>query len=128
MEKFAISFAIMIVMLLLSFSIVQMSNAQSNNSQVAPTTLTNYTEIFGENKEYQICYSVLEPEECFPTIDVLYQSPETITLKSDTIDVIWKGVDLIKKDGYKIDDITSYPVSSLIDSRQNINILVVMSR
>ena len=115
-------------MLVLSFSIVQTSNAQSNNSQIAPTTFTNYTKIFGENKEYQICYSELEPEECFPTIDVLYQSPETITLKSDTIDVIWKAVDLIKKDGYIIDDITSYPVSSLIDSRQNINILVVMSK
>jgi len=64
MEKFAISFTIMIVMLLLSFSIVQISNTQSNNFEVAaPTTLANYTKIFGENKEYQVCYSVLEPEE-----------------------------------------------------------------
>jgi hypothetical protein len=37
-------------------------------------------------------------------IDVLYQSPETITLKSVTIDVKWKAVDLIEKDGYKIDE------------------------
>lgn len=128
MQKFVFSWAIILgVALLSNFSVIQTSNAQSNSSQTAISN-SNYTKLFSESKEYQICYSVIEPEQCFPTIDVLYQSPETIVLKSETIDVLWKGVDLVKKDGYKIDDITSYAVSRMLDSTQDINILVVMSR
>jgi hypothetical protein len=59
---------------------------------------------------------------------VLYQSSETIVLKSNTIDVVWRAVDVVKKDGYQIDDITSFAVSRLTSSTQDINILVVMSK
>lgn len=107
----------------------QMSYAQQNITKTVPDTLTNFTKLFSENKEYQQCFSLLGPEECFPAIEVLHQSPSTIVLKSDLIDVIWKAVDAVKKEGYEVDDVTSFFLSGIgSDSSQTVNILVVMSR
>ena len=61
---------------------------------------------------------------------VLYESPETMAITSDKIDVIWNAVDEIKKGGYKIDDVTSYRITTetSFDSTNYVNILVVMSK
>jgi hypothetical protein len=66
---------------------------------------------------------------CVPTIDVLYQDPTLLVLQSEYIDIIWKGVALAQKEGYRIDAMTSYAVSgALSDSPNRINLLVTMSK
>jgi hypothetical protein len=103
------------------------SNAQQNITNTATNPITNFTQLFSSDKQYQNCD--LGPNSCFPLVDVLYQDPSTIALKSSYIDTIWKAVSTIKKDGYKIDGITSYAVNEVgSDSGKTINLLVVMSK
>jgi hypothetical protein len=42
------------------------------------------------------------------TVDVVYESDRTIVLKSDYIDVVWFAVDLLKADGFKIEDFVTF--------------------
>jgi hypothetical protein len=89
---------------------------------------TNFTKLFSENKEFQTCLDFM-PDQCIPTVDVLHQSPHTVVLKSQYIDSIWKAVDTVKKDGYQVDDMTSYSITGLGSSPNNyVNLLVVMSK
>jgi hypothetical protein len=68
-------------------------------------------------------------QTCYPTIDVLYEDQSTVALKSGYVDAIWKGVAEVKKSGYKIDGITSFPISnSYSGGDTTVNILVVMSK
>lgn len=99
--------------------------AQQNQTSIAPAT--NYTKLFSENKDFQTCLDFM-PDQCIPTVDILYESPNTVVLKSQYIDVIWKAVDTIKKDVYQIDDITSYSITSMASSDNYVNLLVVMSK
>ncbi len=62
--------------------------------------------------------------ECFPRVDVLYQSPTTLVLKSRYVDR--KVVDLAKKEGYEIDGISTYITTS--GDTGTVNALVAMSR
>ncbi len=69
------------------------------------------------------------PGTCIPTIDALYQSPTLVVIKSQYIDTVWKAVDTIQKDGYKVDAITSYSITSGGPSSTNyVNLLVAMSK
>jgi len=94
-----------------------------------PTTttaaVTNFTKLLLQNKEFQTCISGIQAK-CFPNVDVLYQSPTTLVLKSHYVDTIWKVVDLAKKEGYKIDGISTY-ITTFQDIG-TVNALVVMSR
>lgn len=103
--------------------------AQENNTLASTNPSTNYTKMFSENKEFQECLDFM-PDQCFPTIELLYQSPNTVALESEYIDAVWKAVDTIKKDGYKIDDITSYSITSGLGSSSSnyVNLLIVMSK
>jgi len=104
-----------------------MSHAQQNINTTATNPSTNFTKLFSSDPQFQNCD--LGPNSCFPIVDVLYQDPSTIALKSSYIDAIWKAVSAVKKDGYKIDDVTSYAVNELgSSSGKTINILIVMSK
>jgi hypothetical protein len=61
-------------------------------------------------------------------VDVLYEDQSTVALKSGFVDSIWKGVAEVKKYGYKIDGITSFPISDYRGGDTKVNILVVMSK
>ena len=50
---------------------------------------------------------------CVPVINVLYEDPTLLVLQSDYIDIIWKGVAIAQKEGYKIDSMTSYAASGV---------------
>jgi hypothetical protein len=55
------------------------------------------------------------------------QDQSIVALKSGYIDTIWKGVAEVKKYGYKIDDITSYPITSSVtrgDTTANIPVVI----
>jgi hypothetical protein len=88
----------------------------------------NYTKLFFENKYFHVCFEF--SGDCFPAINVLYQDNSTVAISSDQIDIIWRAVAEVKKSGYEIDAITSYPISSAskLDSTTYVNVLVVMSR
>jgi hypothetical protein len=64
---------------------------------------------------------------CVPTITVLFQSPHTLAITSDKVDIIWKAVDFAKTLGYKTDGITSY-ITRSGDPPGSVNVLVSMSR
>jgi hypothetical protein len=69
-------------------------------------------------------------DTCFPTVNVLYQDPNLLVLSSDYVDVIWKGVARAQKEGYQIESMTSYAVTSGLPNsgRSNVNLLVAMSK
>jgi hypothetical protein len=100
----------------------------ATNTTTPTTSVTNFTKLLSQNKEFQTC--VPQPSgiqnACFPSVDVLYQSPTTLVLKSRYVDTIWKVVDLAKKEGYKIDGISTYITTS--GDTGTVNALVVMSR
>ena len=123
--------------LILCFAIIgsiaisqQIVFAQQNNTLTTTGPTTNFTKMFSENKEFQTCFEDFMPGICSPNVDVLYESPHTIALKSQYIDAVWKAVDAIKKDGYKVDDITSYSITTPIGGSNDnyVNLLVVMSK
>lgn len=101
-------------------------DALKNLMDMADGPDTKWAKYFFDNKDYQKC-SEFNPDLCTPTINILYESPTTLALSSENIDTIWKAVDEIKKDGYKIDDITSYDITAF-ESTTYVNILVVMSK
>jgi hypothetical protein len=103
-------------------------NSQSSQAQQNAGNVANFTKFFSENKEFQQCIeSSSLGQICAPYITVLYEDQSTVALKSGYVDVIWKGVAEVKKYGYKIDDITSYPISDYKGDTK-VNILVVMSK
>jgi hypothetical protein len=106
----------------------QTTTNATNATIPTPTTttaVTNFTKLFLQNKEFQTCLPRAQGQ-CFPTVDVLYQSPTTLVLKSRYVDTIWKAVDLAKKEGYKIDGISTYVTTS--GDTGTVNALVAMSR
>ena len=105
------------------------TTTSATNTTTTPTTaVINFTKLLSQNKEFQTCIPQTSGirGECFPSVDVLYQSPTTLVLKSHYVDTIWKVVDLAKKDGYKIDGISTYITSSA--DTGTVNALVAMSR
>lgn len=125
MQKFAI-FLIIVTGIISGAAVLgsQSSYAQQNTSMPI-----NFTKLFAENKEFETCISGLSTGPiCGPTINVLYEDQSTVAVKSGYVDAIWKGVAEVKKYGYKIDDITSYPISDFTGGDTTVNILVVMSK
>ncbi|ALI37215.1 hypothetical protein NMY3_03028 [Candidatus Nitrosocosmicus oleophilus] len=103
----------------ITVSVILLLSEQSSYAQSTPTV--NLTKIISEDKELRLCPT------CSNRVDVLYESPNTVALSSDYIDLIWKGVDVIKKHGYKIDDVVSYTTTSYTGTG-SINTMVVMSK
>jgi hypothetical protein len=93
---------------------------QAQNNVTAPTTIspqTKWTEYFKNALEF--------PDKMYSTgdtIEVLYESANTVTIQSEYIDAVWRAVDYIKKDGYKIDDVVQYI------NYDDITIMVVLSK
>lgn len=100
----------------------------ATNTTTTTKTVTNFTKLLSQNMEFQTCVPQTTGIRgaCFPSVDVLYQSPTTLVLKSRYVDTIWKVVDLAKKEGYKIDGISTYITTS--GDTGTVNALVVMSR
>lgn len=86
-----------------------------------PANTVNLTKVISDDPELRLC------SLCSSSVDVLYESPNTVALSSDYIDLIWKGVDDMKKYGYKIDDVVSYTTTSYT-GRSSINTMVIMSK
>ena len=118
--------AVMLVMItVISFLLIEQSNQEQAYAQ-NQTLVTNFTQLFSTDKEFQLCFEA----NCVPTINVLYQDPNLLVLSSDYVDIIWKGVARAQKEGYQIDSMTSYAVTSGLPSsdRSNVNLLVAMSK
>ena len=97
----------------------------------AQTQVTNFTQLFSTDKEFQICPEdivMVNLTECTPLIDVLYQDPTLLVLTSDYIDVIWKAVARAQKEGYQIDAITTYTGAGTTTTSNSLNLLVAMSK
>jgi hypothetical protein len=95
------------------------------NAQPTPVTAgTNFTKLFSQNKEFQTCIT----GTCIPILDVVYQGPIMLVLKSTYIDVIWKAVEVAKKEGYKVDGISTFITSGLSCTGADVNVLVAMSK
>lgn len=103
---------------------------QSNQEQVYAqnqTQITNFTQLFSTSEEFQRCLEYV-PDTCIPTIDVLYEDPTLLVLKSSYVDAIWNGVAVAQKEGYKIDGMTSFAVGRITGGGSDINLLVAMSK
>ena len=97
----------------------------------AQTQVTNFTQLFSTDKEFQICPEdivMVNLTECTPLIDVLYHDPTLLVLTSDYIDVIWKAVARAQKEGYQIDAITTYTGAGTTTTSSSLNLLVAMSK
>ena len=128
--------ALALVIALSSVTILQMvivgeepnqHDAYAQNQTQAPT---NFTKLFSTEEEFQLCGEDTASDlQCVPVINVLYEDPTLLVLQSDYIDIIWKGVANAQKEGYKIDSMTSYAASGVLnDSPQRINLLVAMTK
>ncbi|WP_458719734.1 hypothetical protein [Candidatus Nitrosocosmicus sp. R] len=73
-------------------------------------------------------YQQCNPLGCLSNIEVLYESPNAVVLNSDYVDVIWRAVDDVKKDGFKLDDFATYSISSYSGDSNRVNIMVLLSK
>ncbi len=116
-------------------TIIQQAQAQpiNQNTTTAPGQVTNLTKVFNQTKDLQICVppdvaKAIGGPPCTSSVSVLYQSPRTLALKSGYIDTIWKGVDIAKRYGYKVDGISTYITKSSAENPGSVEVLVAMSR
>ena len=115
------------VTILLLVEELNQHDVYAQNQTQAPT---NFTKLLSTEEEYQLCVEDSASDlPCVPVINVLYEDPTLLVLQSDYIDIIWKGVAIAQKEGYKIDSMTSYAASGVLtDSPQRINLLVAMTK
>ncbi len=90
------------------------------------TTSSPFTKFFSESKDYQHC--IEHTNSCHSTVDVIYESPTTLLLKSHSMNPLWKAVDTVKKLGYSIDAVTYLPNANTSNPNTPFDILVVMSQ
>jgi hypothetical protein len=115
------------LMLFIVFSIMNLPNLfETTHLANAQQNSTKYTAMFSTS-EYETC-SKYTPDYCTDTITVIYESPSTVVLSSEYGDVIWSAVDIIKKDGYKLEGFTSYAAEAGLSSGSSIHTTVVMSK
>ena len=65
---------------------------------------------------------------CYRGVTVLYQGPVMLVLESSHFDVIWKVVEFAKKEGYKIDGISTYTHPTPYSEHDVSEVLVAMSK
>jgi hypothetical protein len=121
----AVTVVMLVTITVISYLLFEQSNQEQSYAQ-NQTQGTNFTQLFSTDKEFQQCLA----DTCLPTVNVLYQDPNLLVLSSEYVDVIWKGVALAQKEGYQIESMTSYAVTSGLPSsgRSNVNLLVAMSK
>lgn len=123
----AVAAIVSVAITIISFLLIEQSNQERVYAQ-NQTQATNFTQLFSTSEEFQRCLELTSMEPpCIPTIDVLYEDPTLLVLTSSYVDAIWKGVALAQKEGYQIDTMTSYPISSL-GTGSTVNLLVAMSK
>ena len=94
------------VTILLLVEELNQHDVYAQNQTQAPT---NFSKLFSTEEEYQLCVEDSASDlPCVPIINVLYEDPTLLVLQSDYIDIIWRGVAIAQKEGYKIDSMTSY--------------------
>ena len=70
---------LIVVVLVLGVMTFSLSSRFQSAAQQNTTQAVNFTKLFSENKEFQRCYTIINPAgECFPTIDVLYEDQSTV--------------------------------------------------
>jgi hypothetical protein len=98
---------------------------QQTAVHILNSTATPFTKFFAESKGYQHCLE--NTSSCAPAVNVLYESPSTLILKSHSMNPLWKAVDKVKKSGYVVDAVTYLPNANSINPDTPFDILVVMS-
>ena len=89
-------------------------------NQTIPQTNINFTQLFSEQLTGPTCVYKL----CHQHLVVVHQSPTTVVLEGKQIaftmenkfvnnDVIWKGVDMVKRQGYTIDSVIMSGIASI---------------
>ena len=106
------------ILITTSGNLIEKSFGQSN--------FTTYTTLFSSS-EYETCLKY-SPNSCTETIIVIYESPSMVVLTSDYSDVLWSAVDLIKKDGYKLEGFTSYAAEAELSTGSLIHTTAVMTK
>src|SRR6478609_2384247 len=133
MKKITLSLTIVFNVIILTLiainfsesSIDKQSTVFGQNNNTANSNSTKYTDLFS-SKAYQTC-SVYTPDFCTQTIKVIHESPTTIVLTSEYSDALWQAVDMIKRDGYKMDGFNSYSAEAALSSQPSIHTTVVLS-
>ena len=98
---------------------------QQTAVHIINSSATPFTKFFAESKGYQHCLE--NTSSCSPTVNVLYESPNTLVLKSHSMNPLWKAVDKVKKSGYSIDAVTYLPNANTSNPNAPFDILVIMS-
>jgi hypothetical protein len=121
----------MILPLIVTFVVVSIISSlfvgkPDQEQAYAQPQVTNFTKLFSANKDFLQCQDINVASTCVATVDVLYEDPTLLVLKSEYIDAIWKGVAAAQKEGYQIDSVTSYDISG--GGGLIVNLIVAMSK
>jgi hypothetical protein len=101
--------------------VVAVTGLQQQAKAQTTSTPLNFTQAL-DSKQFQRCLVGV----CIPTVDVVYQGPTMLVLKSEFIDSIWPAVEMAKKEGYKIDAMSTF-ITRTTDAPGTVNVYVVMS-
>ena len=96
------------------------SHHQANAQQTSTTTGTNFTKLLSQ-EEFHICKGNI----CTYPVKVLYQGPIMLVFDSVDMGAVWKAVEIAKKEGYKVDGISTYNSLSVLGT---VAVLVAMSK
>lgn len=104
----------------------QPSSAQNATAHILNNDMTTpFTKFFLESQDYQRC--IEHTNSCHPTVNVLYESPSTVVLKSPSMNPLWNAIDKVKESGYNVDAVTYIPTNNSTDPNNPPTLLVVMS-
>ena len=118
-----IASAFVFVMLLGTLKFDYDAFAQTTASANA-TMSTKWTDFFKNSEEF-LTSGVL------PTVEIPYESDKTIVVNSKYIDAVWRAVDYLKADGYKIDDVVQYETTGpeIMNAQHiDLNFMVILSK
>ena len=123
-----ILFIILIIILAIQLKDAQSSSTISSTTHFINNTSASapFTKFFLHSKDYQHC--VENTNSCSPIINVVYESPTTLILKSHLMNPLWKAVDKVKKSGFDISGVTYIPEPNSNDSNLSFDLLVVLSQ
>lgn len=89
-----------------SEDVVAQNQTVTNQTVTTTGPITNFTKLIED--EYT---SEFEPGVFGPVLDLLHESPVTLVLRDDSIEILGEVIDIAKHSGYKIDDVTVFSES-----------------
>jgi hypothetical protein len=112
--KYSLVLAVLAALATIAAIVGQSEDVVAQNQTVAPPLfagqvtnvtgpVTNFTKLIEDAYTFEF-----EPGVIGPVLDLLHESPVTLVLRDESVEVLGEVIDIAKRSGYQIDDVTVF--------------------